>query len=204
MANFNWFFEFIAKYWLTILFGLIAAWLGQKVNHYQQLLIKEKDNKKQEEFNNIIEDVKKYADEKFGNIETSHEKLYKAVLDVQQKQFQRDCYEYLKLDREISLEEFKNLYTDYHIYTSLGGNGIGSMLFEKVEEKYSNQLFSEKILEAAVEKAQEINATNAQQQQITPVQISTTVLPPPENFPPNMIKIYHPQGGKHLNKEANG
>lgn len=204
MTNFNWFIEFIARYWLTILFGLIAAWLGRKVNHYQQLLIKEKDDKKQEEFNNIIEDVKKYADEKFGNIETSHEKLYKAVLDVQQKQFQRDCYEYLKLDREISLEEFKNLYTDYHIYTSLGGNGIGSMLFEKVEEKYSNQLFSEKILEAAVEKAQEINAANAQQQQIIPVQIPATALPPPENFPPNMIKIYHPQGGKHLNKETKG
>ena len=187
----DWFIEFIAKYWLTILFGLVAAWLGQKVNHFQQLLMKEKDDQKQEELNNIIEDVKKYVDKKFDDIKESHAKLYKAVLDVQQKQFQRDCYEYLKLDREISLEEFKNLYTDYHIYTSLGGNGIGSMLFDKVEEKYSNQLFSEKILEAAVEKAQELGAASASQQQPLPQ-------------PPKIIEIYHPIEGKHIAKEAKG
>ena len=187
----DWFIEFIAKYWLTILFGLIAAWLGQKVKHYQQLLIKEKNDKKQEEFNDIIEDVKKYVDKKFDSIKESHAKLYKAVLDVQQKQFQRDCYEYLNLDREISLEEFKNLYTDYHIYTSLGGNGIGSMLFDKVEEKYSNQLFSEKILEAAVEKAQELGAASISQQQSLPQ-------------PSKIIEIYHPTEGKHIAKEAKG
>jgi hypothetical protein len=31
----DWFIEFLAKYWLTILFGLIAAWLGKKLNHYK-------------------------------------------------------------------------------------------------------------------------------------------------------------------------
>ena len=142
----DWFIEFIAKYWLTLILGVIVAWLGKKLNHYKQLMDKEKEDQKQQEFDNLIADVKKYVDETFKETQASHKKLYKAVLDVQQKQFQRDCYEFLNLDREISLEEFKNIYTDYNIYTSLGGNGIGSMLFQKVEEKYSNQLFSEKTI----------------------------------------------------------
>lgn len=172
----DWFVEFLAKYWLTIVFGLIAAWLGKKVSHYKQLLNKEKEDQKQKEANDLVADMKKYVDDSFKETEISHRKLYKAVLDVQQKQFQRDCYEYLKLDREISLEEFKNLYTDYNIYTSLGGNGIGSMLFEKVEEKYSNQLLSEKILEAAVTKAQELSH-----------QILEDAPPPP----PQEIRVVH-------------
>ena len=183
----DWFIEFIAKYWLTLILGVIVAWLGKKLNHYKQLMDKEKEDQKQQEFDNLIADVKKYVDETFKETQASHKKLYKAVLDVQQKQFQRDCYEFLNLDREISLEEFKNIYTDYNIYTSLGGNGIGSMLFQKVEEKYSNQLFSEKILEAAVIKAQELGAAATQQ-------VLDTAPPPipPQRprvmpFPPNMM-----------------
>ena len=180
----DWFVEFLAKYWLTIVFGLIAAWLGRKLNHYKQLLDKEKEDQKKKESDNIVADIKKYIDKTFKETEESHKKLYKAVLDVQQKQFQRDCQEYLSLDRELSLEEFKNLYTDYGIYTSLGGNGIGSMLFQKVEEKYSNQLLSEKILEAAVTKAQELNAAAIEQ-------MSNTSPPPPQRpivvqLPPNL------------------
>lgn len=192
--DFSWFFEFCARYWLTALFGLIALWLGKKAKHYKELLDKEKESQKKEEFNKVISDTKQYVDEKLKTIEDSHSKLYKATLDVQQKQFQRDCYEYLNLEREISLEEFKNLCTDHDIYTSLGGNGIGSMLFEKVEEKYSNQLFSEKILEAAVMKAQELNAA-AQQQ--TDMQ---------EHFPPppKIIYVQNPANLKELNKEAKG
>ena len=194
----SWFFEFFAKYWLTIVFGLIAAWLGKKAKHYKELLDKEKENQKQAEFSKVITDTKDYVNEKFQKVEDSHEKLYKAVFDVQQKQFQRDCYEYLKMDREISLEEFKNLYTDYNIYTSLGGNGIGSMLFEKVEEKYSNQLFSEKILEAAMIKAQELGAAAASQSMDPPKPI------PFEQLPPNVVRIYRPAEEKHLDKEPKG
>ena len=179
----NWFIEFLAKYWLTIVFGLIAAWLGKELNHYKQLLKKEKEDQKQKEIDNLIADIKKYVDETFQETEASHKKLYKAVLDVQQKQFLHDCYEFLNLNREISLEEYKNLYTDYNIYTSLGGNGIGTMLFEKVEEKYSNQLFSEKILEAAVTKAQELS------QQI----LEDTLPPSPQevrvaHLPPEIVR----------------
>lgn len=180
----DWFIEFIAKYWLTIILGAVVAWLGRKLNHYKQLIDKEKEDQKQKEFDDLIADIKKYVDETFKETQASHKKLYKAVLDVQQKQFQRDCYEFLNLDREISLEEFKNIYTDYNIYTSLGGNGIGSMLFQKVEEKYSNQLFSEKILEAAVIKAQELGAAAATQQ--------VPETPPPQPIPPQRPIIIRP------------
>ena len=187
----EWIIEFLAKYWLTLVLGALVAWLGKKLNHYKQLIDKEKEDQKQEEFNKLIADVKNYVDETFKETQESHKKLYKAVLDVQQKQFQRDCYEYLNLNRKLSLEEFKNLYTDYTIYTSLGGNGIGSMLFEKVEEKYNNQLFNTDILEATVAKAQELSTAIAQQ---------SVELPPP--LPPNAVRIYTPPPPKIPNKEV--
>ena len=199
----SWFVEFFAKYWLTIVFGLIAAWLGKKAKHYKELLDKEKETQKQAEFSKVIADIKDYVDEKFQKIEDQHEKLYKAVFDVQQKQFQRDCYEYLQSDRGISLEEFKNLYTDYNIYTSLGGNGIGSMLFEKVEEKYSTQLMTEKILDAAIEKTQQISGPSTTS--VPPVNQVTAASPPPQIiriYDPPQRPVYHnPQQGQH---EAKG
>ena len=74
----NWFFELVAKYWLTVVFGLIAAWLGKKVAHYQSLLKEEKERKEKEAFNNMIND-------RFKETEESHKKLYKAVVDVLKK-----------------------------------------------------------------------------------------------------------------------
>ena len=184
----EWIVEFLTKYWLTLVLGGIVAWLGKKLSHYKQLIDKEKEDQKKQELDEIVTNMKKYVDDKFEKTETSHEKLYKAVLDVQQKQFLHDCYEFLNLNREISLEEYKNLYTDYNIYTSLGGNGIGTMLFQKVEEKYNNQLFNTDMLEATIAKAQELGAVTAQQ-------ILDNTPPPPQRptitmmpFPPNMIK----------------
>lgn len=78
----NWFLEFVAKYWLTFLFGLIAAGLGIVVKHYKVLIKKEREDQKQEEFNNIIKDVKEYTDTSFKETQESHNRLYNAVLDV--------------------------------------------------------------------------------------------------------------------------
>ena len=58
----DWFIEFIAKYWLTIILGAVVAWLGRKLNHYKQLIDKEKEDQKQKEFDDLIADIKKYVD----------------------------------------------------------------------------------------------------------------------------------------------
>ena len=141
--------EFIIKYWLTALFGLIATGLGVLAKKYHKLWKQAKDVEKQKTYESLMNDVKTYVNDVIKETEESHTKLYKAVLDVHQKQFQRDCYYYLKIPRDITLEEFESIYRNYEIYTSLGGNGIGTMLFEQVKEKYSTQLISQKIMDAA-------------------------------------------------------
>ena len=57
----DWFIEFIAKYWLTLILGIIVAWLGKKLNHYKQLMDKEKEEQKQKDFDNLVVDIKKYC-----------------------------------------------------------------------------------------------------------------------------------------------
>ena len=171
--------EFVLKYWLTALFGIIATWLGILVKHYRKLLKMEKENTKQQEYKDLKQQMIDYVDNTFKETVDEHKKLYQAVLDVQSKQFQRDCYTYLKSSRNITLEEYDSLYRNYEIYKSLGGNGMGTMLFEKVEEKYSTQLLSEKLIDV-VNSKQQNNATVA-------IPITRSTQRPIIPIPPNMI-----------------
>lgn len=141
--------EIAVKYWLTALFALIAGGLGFVAKHYYNLWKKDKQAAKEKEFKDFENNLKSYVDDKINDMKKSHNNLFKAVLDVQQKQFQKDCYSFLNQKHKITIEEFNNLYRNYEIYRSLGGNGIGSMLFEKVEEKYSMQLVSNEIFDEA-------------------------------------------------------
>ena len=121
--------DFIFKYWLEVLFGIIIGILSFFLKRYYQLWKKEKEN---------IEKAK--IEESIKEIKDSNAALAKAVLEVQKKQFKTDCKYYLEDKHEISFEQFQNLQDDYEIYKSLGGNGPGHTLFELVKDKYSMQM----------------------------------------------------------------
>lgn len=121
--------DFIIKYWLEVLFGIIIGVLSYFVKRYYQLWKKEKE---------FID--KNRIDEGIKELKTSIDTLGKAVLEVQKKQFKIDCKFYLEDKHEISFEQFQNLQDEYEIYKSLGGNGPGHTLFELVQEKYSAQM----------------------------------------------------------------
>ena len=121
--------DFIIKYWLEVLFGIIIGILSYFVKRYYQLWKKEKEFIDKTRINEGIKELK-----------TSIDTLEKAVLEVQKKQFKIDCKFYLEDKHEISFEQFQNLQDEYEIYKSLGGNGPGHTLFELVQEKYSAQM----------------------------------------------------------------
>ena len=121
--------DFIIKYWLEVLFGIIIGILSYFVKRYYQLWKKEKE---------LID--KNRIDESNKELKTSIDTLGKAVLEVQKKQFKTDCKFYLEDKHEISFEQFQNLQDEYEIYKSLGGNGPGHTLCELVQEKYGAQM----------------------------------------------------------------
>ncbi len=150
--------DFIIQYWLEFLFGGIIAVLGFFVKHYYQLWKKEKETQKNEFWAQAKQELEEYnrklLDQKekilasedaklqkaIGQIGDLHENLLHAVLEVQGKQFKTDCKTLLETPNSITFEQFETLTMEHDVYTSLGGNGFGTALFELVKEKYSSQM----------------------------------------------------------------
>ncbi len=150
--------EFITKYWLEVIFGIIVSILSFAVKHYYSLWKEPQETKKNEFWTQVKTELKEEnktmlaqqatllnsedakLQEAIMKVHESNENLLKAVLEVQQKQFKNDCKFFLESTETITFEQFENLYNEYKIYQSLGGDESGAVLFELVQEKYSSQM----------------------------------------------------------------
>lgn len=133
----------IIWYWLTFIFGVIAAGLTYLVTQYYKMWKELKDNAFQKSLDDLRVEMQQYTKDAIKETEESHNKLYKAVLDMYSRQFMSECDRYLSSPYPISNDEYFNLYRNYEVYKSLGGNGLGKKKFEKVEERVSDsQLFA--------------------------------------------------------------
>lgn len=132
--------EFIAQYWLEVLFGLIVTAISFCAKHYYDLYKKAKDTTQNQIVTELKNELKNYTQEALIELRKSSTALVHAVLEVQGKQFKTDCKNLLETPNSITFEQFETLTMEYDIYKSLGGNGFGSTLFELVQEKYSSQM----------------------------------------------------------------
>ena len=133
--------DFIVKYWLEFLFSIIAAGLGIFARHYYKLWQESQNLQKEKIRADILKEMQNENQKQFDKLQSAIDQLMKFVLTVQGKQFRTDCKDLLTDTRSIiTYDQFDNLHTEYEIYTSLGGNGLGQELFRLVQEKYSNQI----------------------------------------------------------------
>lgn len=145
--------EWIAKYWLEVLFGLIVTGMGfgirkiwkmykdaQIIRHKEEReeISHEIDEKIEVQNERMIEADKKITDE-MHNIENGVEKITKGMLSVQGQTFRATCRKLLEPDHSITIDEYEQIVRDHEAYNSLGGNNIGDNLFKLVETKFSNQ-----------------------------------------------------------------
>lgn len=139
--------EFIAKYWLEFLFGLIASGLGVACKKIYKLYKAEKKHqttKEQKEFydglQNLIKEGNKASIEGDQILQEQINVVKDGVLSIHKKNFKQDCRELLSENHDINLAEFEALQEEYGIYKSLGGNHDGDTLYHMVEEKATNNL----------------------------------------------------------------
>ena len=162
--------QFIAQYWLEALFTLALGILGYLAKKFYSLWQYEQQTRKTNAEEALKNELKTYNEslmqeqktlldnenlklqETIEEVKAANKKLLSAVLEVQRKQFKNDCYRLLEDDVVISIDQFENLYNEYEIYKSLGGNGYGSTLFDLVEEKYRNQAFTTDTANAFIDK----------------------------------------------------
>lgn len=161
--------DFIAKYWLEFLFGIVALGLTGLARYFYGLYKKEKQRLEDEAHEKIIVELKsKISDEhkitadllqternlskqendalkqEIYNLNGKIDVVSGGVLSIQGKQFKDDCRALLKPDHEITLDEFEEIESDHETYNKMGGNHTGDKLFQMVEQKFRNSLSNHK------------------------------------------------------------
>lgn len=161
--------DFIAKYWLEFLFGIVALGLTGLTRYFYGLYKKEKQRLEDEAHEKIIVELKsKISDEhkitaellqterelsqqendalkqEIYNLNDKIDVVSGGVLSIQGKQFKDDCRALLKPDHEITLDEFEEIESDHETYNKMGGNHTGDKLFQMVEQKFKNSLSNHK------------------------------------------------------------
>ncbi len=135
--------DFIAQYWLEVLFGLITLGFGTATKYFYSLYKKEKANQtaiQQSEFRQEIKDMleTQYKASQKVQTETMEEvqRLKRGLLSIVEEQFQNNC-KILLDSEEITFEQYKSISKDHSVYHDLGGNSKGDELFALVVDKYS-------------------------------------------------------------------
>lgn len=157
--------EFIAKYWIEFLFGLVITAGGFMLKHHFKLfkenlatqmkqhddtivstvtdLFEKSDKKLQQDIKELRDYTQDQLDglyHEINDLRDDIDNLRKGVLDMQGPQFKAKCRELLQVDHQVSVDEWLEIKKDYEAYTGIGGNSDGTTLFEAVEKKYENSL----------------------------------------------------------------
>lgn len=134
--------EWIVKYWVQWLFGLIIAALSGICRKLWVLYKNTKKQQKTEEHDEIRQEIKKSfaalrEEMKNKDLEMQQEVqvIKDGVLNMQSKQFMASCHDFIERDHPITLKEFEDLQNDHRIYNSLGGNHDGDELYRIAYEK---------------------------------------------------------------------
>lgn len=148
--------EFILKYWVEVVFGLIVSGLSFACRRFWKLWRTEQQYQKTEEQKAFYNDILEKIDERFEetnnritaldnkvekNVQTSNaqqEILKEGLLSVQGNNFKRQCKALLEPTHKISETEWLQHQIDFEAYERLGGNDDGHDLHNAVAHKYYN------------------------------------------------------------------
>lgn len=151
--------EFILKYWVEVIFGLIVSGLSFACRRYWKLWREEQQHQKTEEQKAFYDGILEKIDERFEEtnnritaLDNKVEKVRKDVqsseaqqkilkeglLSVQGNNFKRQCKALLEPTHKITETEWLQHQIDFEAYERLGGNDDGHDLHNAVAHKYYN------------------------------------------------------------------
>ena len=148
--------EWLGKYWLEWLCGLVATGALFFAKHYIKIQKQVNEAKWKDKEKNMRGEIITTLENKIQNVEDKsaaedvilHNELDKihsevdtiesGILSVQGKQFREMCEDLLKQDY-ITIEEYEEFEEEYVVYKSLGGNHRGDSLHARVVAKCDKQ-----------------------------------------------------------------
>ena len=154
-------FEWIAKYWLEVLFTLICSGAAFVIRHHVKLIISEKKRnendtlkaidekfkeqninmeKKMEECYgrviNVVQNLEQKSNKADGEVNKKIGTITNGILSIEGAYFKQECRKMLDPEHIITTHEYEMLVVEHGTYNSLGGNHEGDKLFRLVEAKY--------------------------------------------------------------------
>lgn len=133
--------EFILKYWIEFLFGLVIAGGGFIIKRTLKSYKQERADEKKEFLKEIQKEIQAEfvrSDKKETELQNEIKILKNGLLSIQGRTFKSNCKKLLEEDHEISLEEYEEITKDHDAYNSLGGNHNGDQLYQLVRQKVEN------------------------------------------------------------------
>ena len=148
--------EWLGKYWLEWLCGLIAGGALFFAKHYIKIQKQVNEEKWKNKEKNMSEQIiatlegkiqgveKKSAEEdmaihkELDKIHLEVDTIESGILSIQGRQFKEMCEQLLKQDY-ITIEEYEEFEEEYAVYKNLGGNHRGDSLHARVVAKCDKQ-----------------------------------------------------------------
>lgn len=153
--------DFIFKYWVEFLFGIIAVGITAFFKQFFAMYKKEHARAQEELCTKLSKEITENFDKahketlvaydlsqkddkklqtQIDFMQDEMKSVKKGLLSVQGKQFKEECRRLLEDGHDITLDEFQELDTDHEAYNALGGNHNGDHLFDLVKKKVENTL----------------------------------------------------------------
>ena len=157
--------DWLVKYWLQVLFGLICGGVTIFVRRYIKLW---KDTKERDK-DDLLESIQDKMDNQYVKTQEQMDDCYRNltsiitqqgeemkavdaklseqivavkrdVLAIEGAYFRSECRRLLQKDHIITNEEFNTITIEHTAYNSLGGNHEGDALYAMIEEKHKEYL----------------------------------------------------------------
>ena len=140
--------EFVLKYWIEFLFGVVIAVGSFMIKRTLQSYRQERADERESLMRNIKAEIRaefERSNKKENELAEQIKVLKAGLLSIQGRTFKSNCRRLLDPDHEISLEEYEEITKDHDAYNSLGGNHNGDQLYMLVRKKVEDSWAKDKV-----------------------------------------------------------
>ena len=146
--------DFIVKYWVEFLFGLIISGATVAYNFISRQIKKNRQEqfdsqldtlyvKITDSFNEkmtLLQEEDKHINSRIDQLHNDLEIMRDGILSLHRRRFVDDCRKLLNQESEITQEDYERLKREHRTYNALGGNHEGDEMYNLFLKKYEAQL----------------------------------------------------------------
>lgn len=146
--------DFIVKYWVEFLFGLIISGATVAYNFISRQIKKNRQEQFDSQLDTLyvkitdsfnekmtpLQEEDKHINSQIDQLHNDLEVMRDGILSLHRRRFVDDCRKLLNQESEITQEDYERLKREHRTYNALGGNHEGDEMYNLFLKKYEAQL----------------------------------------------------------------